>query len=128
VSSTSEEQPHPERLPGSVIYYGTSRTRAFRSSFLTPYAHRIGERLQEVTQEEAEAAVGPATCTQTGSRQELVRVLGVRTAAVDDVAAAMFPHLVQRAVGSTNDVEGWDAGRRAADGATLSGRERAVAR
>jgi Protein of unknown function (DUF2786) len=100
--------------------FGQSRTRAFRQSFLMSYAHRIGERLREVIHDETEAAVGRATRDHRGSGQELVRVLSVRAAAVDEAMVAMFPHMVQRAVGSTSDVEGWHAGRRAADEATLN--------
>jgi hypothetical protein len=107
---------------------GQSRTRAFRSSFLMSYAHRVGERLREVTDEETEAAVGRATRVHVGSGRELVRVLGVRAAAVDDAVEAMFPHMVQHVVGSTSDAEGWHEGRRAADEATLFGAERAVTR
>ena len=99
--------------------FGQSRTRAFRQSFLMSYAHRIGERLREATEEETEAAVDRAQQRRQGSGQELVRVLGVRAAAVDEAMEALFPHTIQRAVGSTGDTEGWDAGRRAADQATL---------
>ena len=35
---------------------GQSRTRAFRQSFLTAFAHRIGQRLQSVTEQETAAA------------------------------------------------------------------------
>lgn len=120
---------HAMQAHGSrTTRYGQSRTRAFRSSFLMAYAHRIGERLREVTDEQTEAAVDRATRTRTGSGQELVRVLGVRAAAVDDAMAAMFPGMVQRAVGSTSDAEGWHAGRRAADEATLISAGRAVTR
>jgi hypothetical protein len=118
---------HAMRLYGRrTTHFGTSRTRAFRSSFLMSFAHRIGERLRDVTDEETEAAVGRATRTRAGSGQDLVRVLGARAAAVDDATAAMFPDLVQHSVGARSDMEGWQAGRRAADEATLFGRERAV--
>lgn len=118
---------HGMRIRGRrTTHVGTSRTRAFRSSFLTAYAHRIGERLRGVTDEETDAAVGRATRAQDGSGQELVRVLGVRAEAVDDAVKEMFPRVVEHAVGSTSDVEGWYAGRRAADEATLFGSERAV--
>ncbi|MEP6650031.1 MAG: DUF2786 domain-containing protein [Lapillicoccus sp.] len=111
---------HAMRAHGSrSTRFGQSRTRAFRNSFLMAFAQRIGERLQEVTDEETEAAVDRATRARTGSGQELVRVLGVRAAAVDDAMAAMFPQMVQHTVGSTSDTEGWHAGRLAADEATL---------
>jgi len=100
--------------------FGQSRTRAFRNSFLSSYAHRIGERLRAVTDDETEAAVGRASRGRPGSGQDLVRLLSVRAAEVDEAMEDMFPHLVQRAVGSTSDAEGWRAGRRAADDARLT--------
>ncbi|MEO7071081.1 MAG: DUF2786 domain-containing protein [Nostocoides sp.] len=106
--------------------YGQSRTRAFRQSFLTAYAHRIGERLREVTEEETASAVSRASGTDEGSGRELVRVLGARAQAVDDSLADLFPAIVTKSIGSTNDAEGWHAGREAADRATLFGAGRVL--
>jgi hypothetical protein len=97
--------------------YGRSRTRAFRQSFLTAYASRIGERLSEATETQtAEAATEPAA-------RNLLPVLAARDRAVEDAVAAMFPQLTERVV-SVTDREGWISGRSAADLATLhDGRE-----
>lgn len=106
---------------------GRSRTRSFRSSFLTSYAARIGERLRDVTQAETAAAtarddeqgVHPAGRHTTGV---LVRVLAARSAAVDEAVDAMFPELVSRGVTGPQDLEGWVSGRAAADRAALDHR------
>jgi len=96
--------------------YGRSRTRSFRQSFLTSYAQRIGERLTEAVgcaQRQA-AAQAPGT--------DLLPVLAARDHAVDQAVDTMFPELIQRAVTSASDREGWISGRAAADLATLHGR------
>jgi hypothetical protein len=125
-----------------VTGYGQSRTRAFRQSFLTAYAHRIGTRLREVTDEATAAAEagdpgnpdGPlpdagsrvdagAAMPQTGV---LVRVLAERAREVDERVSELFPRLVTKPLGGSSDVEGWSAGSRAADRADLFGRERSL--
>ncbi|MBL8930328.1 MAG: DUF2786 domain-containing protein [Kineosporiaceae bacterium] len=98
--------------------YGRSRTRAFRSSFLTSYAHRIGERLTEVASAETEAAA--ADVSRTGGR-DLVPVLQHREEAVEAAFEALFPAgLRSRSLGSATDAEGWHSGRLAADRASLA--------
>ncbi len=98
--------------------YGRSRTRAFRSSFLTAYAHRIGERLTEVTKAETEAAA--ADPSRTGGR-DLVPVLKHREEAVEAAFDTLFPTgLRSRTLGSVTDAEGWHSGRLAADRASLA--------
>ncbi len=113
------------RSEGSRTHWtGQSRTRAFRQSFLTAFAHRIGERLRSVTEQETTAAQHRAEAEVGGSRRgrELVQVLAQRSDEVDSAVEAMFPLLVERAVGSTStDSEGWYAGMRAADQASLFG-------
>ncbi|MFW5474539.1 DUF2786 domain-containing protein [Knoellia sp. CPCC 206450] len=96
---------------------GRSRTRAFRSSFLTAYAHRIGERLREVRDAETEAAA-PAARTRG---QELVPLLAARTEKVEATVGAWFPTVRTRSAGSVRDAEGWHVGRAAADRASLDG-------
>jgi hypothetical protein len=96
--------------------YGRSRTRAFRQSFLSAYAVRIGERLDEVSRDETEAA---ARETSRAGGAELVPLLKARSAAVDEALEAMFPELVTRSLGSVTDAEGWHSGRTAADLATI---------
>lgn len=119
-----------------VDQYGQSRTRAFRQSFLTAYAHRIGTRLREVTDEATAAAgaaasggdaQGPDVGSAPPRRGVLVRVLAERAKEVDDRVSALFPRLVAKPLGGTTDVEGWSAGARAADRADLFGKERSLA-
>lgn len=112
---------------------GRSRTRSFRSSFLTSYAARIGERLREVTDAETEAAAArdEADAQSAGSAQvggpsstrrsetALVRVLADRSSAVDDAVETMFPRVVHRSMSLPQDREGWISGRAAADRASL---------
>ena len=96
---------------------GRSRTRAFRSSFLTAYAYRIGERLREVTRQEMESAAPSA-----GSRgQALVPLRAARTEEVEHAVDAWFPALTRRRTQSVRDAEGWNVGRAAADRARIDG-------
>ncbi|MEO7269145.1 MAG: DUF2786 domain-containing protein [Knoellia sp.] len=96
---------------------GRSRTRSFRQSFLTAYAHRIGERLREVMDAEVESA--RATASTRG--QELVPLLAARAEEVDEVMGEWFPVVKKSSVGSVRDAEGWNVGRAAADQASLDG-------
>lgn len=96
---------------------GRSRTRAFCQSFLTAYAHRIGERLREVTEAEVDAA--EATASTRG--QELVPILAARAERVDEVMGEWFPVVKKSSTGSVRDAEGWHVGRAAADQASLDG-------
>lgn len=115
VQSTSAMSAHGTRAhPG-----GQSRTRGFRTSFLTAFAHRIGERLQSATDDETAAAM-----TRPTTGRDLVRVLAERSAEVDASVGELFPALVQKSLSTASDAEGWHAGRRAADAADLSGRGR----
>lgn len=93
--------------------YGRSRTRAFRQSFLTAYASRIGQRLTETTgQQTTMAATEPAG-------QNLLPVLAARREAVDEAVRAMFPEMTNHVMGSVTDREGWFSGLSAADRAAL---------
>jgi Protein of unknown function (DUF2786) len=90
---------------------GVSRTRSFRQSFLISFAHRIGERLQEAASastKEAEVAFG-------GS---LLPVLAQREADVDKAVAQAFPRMRQ-VRSRVSNVAGWEAGRVAANQASL---------
>ena len=90
---------------------GTSRTRSFRQSFLMAYAIRVGERLQEANAamvEEATAEYGDA----------LLPVLVSREAAVREIVEEAYPEVRRIGSASTN-IEGWVAGRLAADRANL---------
>lgn len=88
------------------------RTTAFRRSFLTSFALRIGERLHH----SAEETVAEATTTHGSA---LLPVLAARSQAVDDAVGEMFPQLRRRSV-SISDRAGWAAGRVAADLASLA--------
>lgn len=120
---------------------GRSRTTAFRRTFLGSYAQRIGERLQEVTDAETAEAVSradaaaraaddrvdaPVGAAAPTSGRQLVRVLTVRADAVDHRVEELFPDMTFRTVARPSDHEGWSAGRRAADQASLFAPERVV--
>ena len=118
---------------------GQSRTRAFRAAFLTSYAQRIGERLQEAsdaaTAAAAAAAAAPVAQEDAGDaphagatrpveaarRGDVALVLVERSAKVDEHVEELFPQLVVKRVATPSDAEGWHAGRVAADAATLFG-------
>lgn len=102
---------------GRVTSRGHSRTRGFRQSFLTAYASRIGERLDEASAEETRAAAAEFDRT---SGRDLLPVLQAREEAVDAYAASVFPRQVHARVSGGNDWEGWSKGRSAADRAQLS--------
>ncbi len=95
---------------------GHNNIRAFRQSFLTAYASRIGERLnaeaQEVDREVATSAAGV----------NLLPVLAARSDAVRDAFDRQFPDLTSHAT-RINSSEGWASGRAAADRASLHGQQ-----
>lgn len=91
---------------------GRSTTRSYRHSFLLSFAVRIGERL-------ASAAAGTLQAAEAELAVSLLPVLVRREAEIDDVVGEMFPKLVRRRAVSASNVEGWDAGRSAADRAHL---------
>jgi hypothetical protein len=95
--------------------YGRSRTRAFRHSFLMSYAARIGERLEQVTAQEVDAATAE---DRTGGR-ELVPLLAARTEEVQRAVDDWFPAVRTQSVRTGRDAEGWHSGRAAADRADL---------
>ena len=105
--------------------FGGSGTRSFRQSFLAAYASRIGDRLR-VAADAATADVlrdhGRDDPRGRGDRsQELVRVMEQRSEDVDAAVEALFPRLRFQKTRLATDPEGWQAGRRAADSATLHG-------
>jgi hypothetical protein len=105
--------------------YGTSRTRAFRSSFLSSFAVRIGERLRETTEQaeaEAQAEAGAALEAGAGSARDLLPVLADRHDAVEETLTRIFPMgtSTNRRARRSLDREGWAFGRRAADLADLA--------
>jgi hypothetical protein len=96
--------------------YGRSSTRSFRQSFLTAYAHRIGERLSAATRDASRDA------TEQEGREELLPVLVARDDAVRAAVEAMFPELNSHSV-AINNREGWISGLAAADRASLNARQ-----
>jgi hypothetical protein len=95
--------------------YGRSRTRAFRHSFLMSFAARIGERLEQVTAQEVDAATAEG---RTGGR-ELVPHLAARTEEVQRAVDDWVPAVRTQSVRTGRDAEGWHSGRAAADRADL---------
>ena len=90
---------------------GGSRTRSFRHAFLLSYATRIGERLREAgatAQQEAVAAAGDA----------LLPVLAARGEVVERTTSQLFPRITTKRF-SVGNAAGWEAGREAADAASL---------
>ena len=97
---------------------GRSRTRSFRTSFLTAYALRIGERL-------AEAAAASVAEAESVHGAALVPVLEHRVEAVHQALTTAYPRTATLR-SSVSNGDGWFAGRRAADRAHLPGHEPAL--
>lgn len=95
---------------------GTSRTRSFRTSFLLSFSVRIGERLAEATAD-AEHEVAAQGGAAAG---DLLPVLADRAEAVLSERDRAFPQL-RTARTSVSNGEGWSAGRKAAERASLTG-------
>ncbi|MEO5875732.1 MAG: DUF2786 domain-containing protein [Streptosporangiaceae bacterium] len=81
------------------------RNKRFRQSFLTAYAHRIGERLTAATADVV--------------TEDLLPVLATRDLAVDAAVDRMFPRLTSVRTRRSQDLDGWVSGRAAADAASL---------
>lgn len=116
---------------------GGSRTRSFRSSFLTGFALRIGERLQQAAAHEeaaaaaelAESGADPAgerasRAGAGGASTSVALVLAARTQEVDDAVTERFPRLSTVRSRAAWDAEGYRSGRAAAEQARLGVRER----
>lgn len=92
--------------------------RSFRESFTIAFALRIGERLEEAAATSVDEAVA-----ERGD--DLLPVLASRDAEVEEAFERAFPH--RRSSGyRVNDGRGWDAGRAAADVASIAGATKAV--
>jgi hypothetical protein len=104
----------------SQFSYGRSRTRSFRSSFLTGFAAKVGQRLQGIRQQAERAAEGPGTAL----------VLRDRKQDVQTATKALFPRAksVTRSVGNSSGFAyGTRAGATANIGQTgLGGSRRAL--
>ncbi len=94
-----------------VDRFGRSRTRSFRQSFLISFAHRIAERLRDATESATAAA-------RVDLGDAFLPVLATRAARVETLLDATFPKLRSRRTTISNEA-GWQAGRAAADVATL---------
>lgn len=109
--------------PDRVGWGGPAHTRAFRQSFLSAFAIRIGQRLRGVADEVADEVAGGAAGTVAGAAGRragaaLLPVLAARDEAVREATETLFPDLVTRRVRGT-DGAGWAAGTAAADRALL---------
>ncbi|WP_017584189.1 DUF2786 domain-containing protein [Nocardiopsis valliformis] len=94
---------------------GRSRTRSFRSSFLSAFAARISERLNESVHTEQDRAVHEYARAGT----DLLPVLASKERQVEEAVAEAFPELGSVQLNHSNNVQGWRAGRAAADSAAL---------
>jgi hypothetical protein len=92
--------------------WGRSRTRSFRQSFYVAFADRIAERLHAANQQARDSA-------ERDLGRSLLPVLASRKDDVDDYTSKLFPRLGSRRSSSVTNVEGWRAGRTAAEMATL---------
>ncbi len=101
-----------QELAGRTEAGSRERTRGFRSSFLTGFAHRIGDRLDTAGQ----ATVADLDRESGGA---LVPVLAERAAEVDDQLSALFPRLRTKRGGGPADGLGYRAGAAAAERADL---------
>ena len=90
-----------------------SRQRGFRSSFLSAYANRVGQRLEASTADQ----VADADFEHDG---RLLPVLAARTDAVEEAVTAMFGDRLQAIQPKISDHRGWIAGHAAADQAELA--------
>jgi hypothetical protein len=85
------------------------RSRAFRQSFLVSYATRIGERIEKAAE---------ATLADTPDADRLLPVLASHELKVKAAFTQLFPDVVGKSV-TVRDLDGWEAGRSAADRARL---------
>ncbi len=90
-----------------------ARQRGFRSSFLSAYAVRIGQRLEACTADQVSAADA-----DEGGR--LLPVLAARDDAVEDAVEKMFGGSLVHRPTRISDPRGWVAGHAAADLADLA--------
>lgn len=103
--------------------WGRSRTRSFRSAFLLSFAVRIGERLAEAAADAVEEVVAQGD----ESAADLLPVLADRADAVRAERDLAFPQ-IRAARTTVSNGQGWSAGRRAAETASLTGQGQVSAR
>jgi hypothetical protein len=106
------------RAQGSVRdRSGRAAGRAYRESFVSAFATRVGERLV-ASARAAEASAAAETGT------DLVPVFAERERRVEEAVAEAFGELTYSRVRGPSDADGWDEGRAAADAASLDSRRR----
>ncbi|WP_121188375.1 DUF2786 domain-containing protein [Nocardiopsis sp. Huas11] len=104
------------RAQGSVRdRSGRAAGRAYRESFVSAFAARVGERLV-ASARAAEASAAAETGT------DLVPVFAERERRVEEAVAEAFGELTYSRVRGPTDADGWDEGRAAADAASLDTR------
>ncbi|WP_150241271.1 DUF2786 domain-containing protein [Nocardiopsis quinghaiensis] len=94
---------------------GRAAGRAFRASFMSAFAVRVGERLVESARGAERAAAA-----ETGT--DLVPVLAARERVVEAAVAEAFGELTYSRVRGPSSADGWHEGRAAADAASLGAR------
>ncbi|MFF3817179.1 DUF2786 domain-containing protein [Streptomyces bluensis] len=99
---------------------GRKRTKTFRQSFLAAYAHRTGDRLAAVAEEQRDQAA--RTEERERERGELLPVLAARDMAVREQVTRLFPETVTTRVRGVSDAAGWQEGTAAADRAQVRAR------
>ncbi|MEV6589952.1 DUF2786 domain-containing protein [Streptomyces acidicola] len=97
---------------------GRKRTKTFRQSFLAAYAHRTGDRLAAVAEEQRDQAAGAGE----RERGELLPVLAARDVAVREQVTRLFPETVTTRMRGVSDAAGWQEGTAAADRAQVRAR------
>lgn len=109
-----------------------ARTRGFRSSFLSGFAARIGQRLEEASHAAEDAAIASVEAATAGARADgappatgagrdrMALVLRRRDEEVEQLVRELFPRTVRTRSRTISDQTGWMQGRAAADRATLS--------
>lgn len=100
---------------------GRKRTKTFRQSFLAAYAHRTGDRLAAVVEEQTRADGQGGQDGQRG-QAELLPVLASRDVAVREQVTRLFPETVTTRVRGVSDAAGWREGAAAADRAQVRAR------
>ncbi|MEU3019462.1 DUF2786 domain-containing protein [Nocardiopsis sp. NPDC007018] len=96
---------------------GRGARKDFRASFMSAFAVRVGERLNESAR-----AAEEAVTAETGT--DLVPVFAARERAVEAAVDEAFGALTSSRVRGPSDAEGWHEGRAAADAASLGTRAR----
>jgi hypothetical protein len=90
---------------------GRARLKTFRRSFLVAFAVRVGERLAD--------SAGAALAEGRADAGNLLPVLADRDEQVRESMRRVFPSTTRARGGRVDSIEGWDAGREAAERAGI---------